>query len=84
MGRAHGFHCESGRRKRACGQPQGVAVIILVLAVIARPGVLAVVLSGVLVVQTTMLQSLTLFPVITGQTGLDPIFGGAADFTLHV
>jgi hypothetical protein len=36
----------------------GVAVIILVLAVIARPGVLAVVLSGVLVVQTTLLQSL--------------------------
>jgi multisubunit Na+/H+ antiporter MnhG subunit len=30
----------------------GVAVIILVLAVIARPGVLAVVLSGVLVVPT--------------------------------
>jgi hypothetical protein len=36
----------------------GVAVIILVLAVIARPGALAVVLSGVLVVQTTLLQSL--------------------------
>jgi hypothetical protein len=36
----------------------GVAVIILVLAVIARPGGLAVVLSGVLVVQTTLLQSL--------------------------
>jgi hypothetical protein len=36
----------------------GVAVIVLVLAVIARPGVLAVVLSGVLVVQTTLLQSL--------------------------
>lgn len=36
----------------------GVAVIMLVLAVIARPGVLAVVLSGVLVVQTTLLQSL--------------------------
>jgi hypothetical protein len=36
----------------------GVAVIILVLAVIARPGVLAIVLSGVLVVQTTLLQSL--------------------------
>jgi hypothetical protein len=36
----------------------GVAVIVLVLAVIARPGVPAVVLSGVLVVQTTLLQSL--------------------------
>ena len=36
----------------------GVAVIVLVLAVIARPGALAVVLSGVLVVQTTLLQSL--------------------------
>jgi len=36
----------------------GVAVIILVLAVIARPGGLAVALSGVLVVQTTLLQSL--------------------------
>jgi hypothetical protein len=36
----------------------GVAVIVLLLAVITRPGVLAVVLSGVLVVQTTLLQSL--------------------------
>ena len=36
----------------------GVAVIILVLAVIARSGGLAVALSGVLVVQTTLLQSL--------------------------
>ena len=36
----------------------GVAVFIFVLAVIARPGVLPVVLSGVLVVQTTLLQSL--------------------------
>jgi hypothetical protein len=35
-----------------------VAVIILVLAVITRPDALAVVLSGVLVVQTTLLQSL--------------------------
>jgi hypothetical protein len=24
----------------------------------------------------------TIFPVITGQTGLDPVFGGAADFDL--
>jgi dihydrofolate reductase len=27
---------------------------------------------------------LTLFPVITGQTGLDPIFQGAADFDLEL
>jgi dihydrofolate reductase len=27
---------------------------------------------------------LTLFPVITGQTGLDPVFGGAADFDLEL
>jgi dihydrofolate reductase len=26
----------------------------------------------------------TLFPVVTGQTGLDPIFGGAADFDLEL
>ncbi|HJT94016.1 MAG TPA: dihydrofolate reductase family protein [Mycobacterium sp.] len=26
----------------------------------------------------------TLFPVITGQTGMDPIFGGAADFDLEL
>jgi dihydrofolate reductase len=26
----------------------------------------------------------TLFPVITGQTGLDPIFRGAADFDLEL
>jgi dihydrofolate reductase len=26
----------------------------------------------------------TLFPVITGQTGIDPIFGGAADFDLEL
>jgi dihydrofolate reductase len=27
---------------------------------------------------------LTIFPVITGQTGVDPIFGGAADFDLEL
>ena len=27
---------------------------------------------------------MTLFPVITGQTGLDPIFQGAADFDLDI
>jgi dihydrofolate reductase len=26
----------------------------------------------------------TLFPVVTGQTGLDPIFAGAADFDLEL
>ena len=26
----------------------------------------------------------TLFPVITGQTGVSPIFGGAADFDLEL
>jgi hypothetical protein len=26
----------------------------------------------------------TLFPVITGQTGLDPLFRGAADFDLEL
>jgi hypothetical protein len=26
----------------------------------------------------------TLFPVISGQTGTDPIFGGAADFDLEL
>jgi len=26
----------------------------------------------------------TIFPVITGQTGEDPIFGGAADFDLEL
>ena len=36
----------------------GVAVIIFALALIARPGALPVALSGVLVVQTTLLQSL--------------------------
>jgi Mn2+/Fe2+ NRAMP family transporter len=36
----------------------GAAVIIFVLALIARPGALPVALSGVLVVQTTLLQSL--------------------------
>ena len=30
------------------------------------------------------LVQLTLFPVITGQTGLDPIFQGAADFDLEL
>jgi len=26
----------------------------------------------------------TVFPVITGQTGADPVFGGAADFDLEL
>ena len=36
----------------------GAAVIILVLALIARPGVLPLALAGVLVVQTNLVQSL--------------------------
>jgi len=36
----------------------GAAVIVFVLALAARPGVLPVALAGVLVVQTTLLQSL--------------------------
>ena len=36
----------------------GVAIVIFVLALIARPGVAPVVLSGVMVVQTALLQSL--------------------------
>jgi Family of unknown function (DUF6220) len=36
----------------------GVAIVIFVLALIARPGAAPVALSGVLVVQTTVLQSL--------------------------
>jgi hypothetical protein len=36
----------------------GVAVIILILALIARPGALPLALAGVLVVQTSLLQSL--------------------------
>ena len=27
---------------------------------------------------------MTLFPVITGQTGLDPVFHGSADFDLEL
>jgi dihydrofolate reductase len=30
------------------------------------------------------LVQLTIFPVITGQTGVDPVFGGAADFDLEL
>ena len=30
------------------------------------------------------MKSMTLFPVIAGQTGLDPIFQGAADFDLEL
>jgi hypothetical protein len=49
----------------------GVAVFIFVLAVIARPGVLPVALSGVLVVQTTLLQSL-----LAGLAGNAALYGG--------
>jgi dihydrofolate reductase len=30
------------------------------------------------------LVQVTLFPVITGRTGLDPVFAGAADFDLEL
>ena len=30
------------------------------------------------------LRQVTLLPVITGQTGLAPVFGGAADFDLEL
>ena len=44
---------------RALGFTMGVAaVVIFVLALIARPGAVAIILSGVLVVQTMLLQSL--------------------------
>jgi hypothetical protein len=49
----------------------GVAVIILILAVIARPGALPVAASGVLVVQTTLLQSL-----LAGLAGNTALYGG--------
>jgi hypothetical protein len=49
----------------------GAAVIIFVLALIARPGVLPVVLSGVLVVQTTLLQSL-----LAGLADNTALYGG--------
>ena len=29
-------------------------------------------------------MQLTVFPVITGQTGVQPVFGGAADFDLEL
>jgi hypothetical protein len=49
----------------------GVAVIIFVLALIARPGIMPVAASGVLVVQTTLLQSL--LASLAGNTAL---YGG--------
>lgn len=49
----------------------GVAIIILVLALIARAGVWPVVLCGVLVVQTSLLQSL-----LAGLAGNTALFGG--------
>ena len=49
----------------------GVAVIIFVLAVIARPGALPLVLCGVLIVQTSLLQSL-----LAGLADNTALFGG--------
>ena len=49
----------------------GAAVLILILALIARPGVLPVVLCGVLVVQTSLLQSL-----LAGLADNAALFGG--------
>jgi hypothetical protein len=49
----------------------GVAVIILILALIARPGVMPVAASGVLVVQTTLLQSL-----LAGLADNSALYGG--------
>jgi hypothetical protein len=49
----------------------GAAVVIFLLALAARPGVLPVVLSGVLVVQTTLLQSL-----LAGLADNTALYGG--------
>jgi len=49
----------------------GVAIIILVLALIARAGALQLVLCGVLVVQTSLLQSL-----LAGLADNTALFGG--------
>jgi hypothetical protein len=49
----------------------GAAVIILILALIARPGLLPVMLCGVLVVQTSLLQSL-----LAGLADNAALFGG--------
>jgi hypothetical protein len=49
----------------------GAAVLILVLALIARPGALAMSLSGVLVVQTCLLQS-----VLDGLADGTAVYGG--------
>ena len=48
-----------------------LAVIIFVLAVIARPGALPLVLCGVLIVQTSLLQSL-----LAGLADNTALFGG--------
>jgi hypothetical protein len=49
----------------------GAAVVILILALIARPGVLAMSLAGVLVVQTSVLQSL-----LDGLADNTAVYGG--------
>jgi hypothetical protein len=49
----------------------GAAVIILILGLIAQPGVLPIALAGVLVVQTCLLQSL-----LTGLADNAALYGG--------
>ena len=49
----------------------GAAVVILILALVARPGVLAMSLAGVLVVQTCLLQSL-----LDGLADNTAVYGG--------
>jgi Family of unknown function (DUF6220) len=49
----------------------GAAVVILILALVARPGVLPMSLAGVLVVQTCVLQSL-----LDGLAGNTAVYGG--------
>jgi hypothetical protein len=49
----------------------GAAIVILILALIARPGVLAMSLAGVLVVQTNLLQSL-----LDGLADNTAVYGG--------
>jgi hypothetical protein len=49
----------------------GAAVVILILVLIARPGVLSVSLAGVLVVQTCLLQSL-----LAGLADNTALYGG--------
>jgi len=67
------------------GTGTGSFMVILAAAVAAfaawfRPAGMARAMAAGLVDRVQV----TLFPVITGQTGLDPIFQGAADFDLEL